>query len=213
MTTTAPLRLIVADDHAILREGLIEMLNMDEHFTVVGDGATAHDAIALSAQHRPDVALLDVGMPGPSAADTIRAIHEASPETRVVIVTMFDDPRTLHELIEAGASAYLLKNLDRRELTSAVRSAARSDSMVTVSVSRQAILGLPNSNGNFLLSQRESEVIRLVALGKNNQAIAAALTITPATVKRHLSNIYTKLEAKTRTEALYAARKLGIVED
>lgn len=213
---TSAIRVVVADDHNMFRQGLIEMLNTVTDIEVVGDGATADAAIDIVTEMTPDVAILDVGMPGPGPTETLRRIREISPSTQVVIVTMFDEPSTITELIRAGAAAYLLKSSDRVELATAVRMAARGDEMVYVSVTRQALLGLTRAApppGDASLSARELNVLEMLATAKRNHDIGTALHISDATVKRHLTNIYTKLGATSRTDAVRAARRLGLVHD
>jgi DNA-binding NarL/FixJ family response regulator len=211
----SPISVIVADDHALFRQGLVELLRMSGEFDVLAEAESATDVITLVTEHHPDVAILDVGMPGPSTRETLRILNSASPSTRAVIVTMFDDPALISELIRAGAAAYLLKSCDRLELTTAVRVAARADESVLISVSRQAVVGMARAVGGpaDLLSARESEVLQLLAEAKSNRDISVLLHISDATVKRHLSNIYAKLDARSRADALRTARKLGLVVD
>lgn len=213
--TTTPIRIIVADDHILFRQGLIEMLRTMPEFDVVADGGSGHDAISLAETHEPDVAILDVGMPGPGPVETIRRIRQSSPGTKIVIVTMFDEPRTISELISAGVVGYLLKSSDRAELSAAVHAATRGEDMVMVSITRQAFLGLRRSSAPMadVLSQREEQVLHLLADAKSNQDIGQELHISLATVKRHLSNIYAKLGATTRADAVRTARKVGLVTD
>ncbi|MCL2781184.1 MAG: response regulator transcription factor [Actinomycetia bacterium] len=211
---TAPIRIVLADDHTIFRQLLTEMLSTIPGFEVVADGEDADQAIALAAEHQPDVVLLDIGMPGPDPAHSIPRMRELSPNTKVLIVTSFDDPRAMHDLIAAGASGYLLKTAGRDELSTAIRAVNRTDGLVVVAVSREAFLGIRQNApvSAHGLSIRETEVLRLLADAKPNRAIAARLDITEATVKRHLSTIYAKLGVTSRAEAIQTARKSGIVE-
>jgi len=209
------IRIIVADDHDLFRQGLIEILGTIDDFEIVGDCVSGGLAIELANQQQPDVALLDVGMDGPGPVETVRRIRQASASTRIVIVTMFDEPHTIRDLIAAGAAGYLLKSSDRAELAAAVRAAARSKDMVLVSISRDAFLGLNRGNSSLAesLSRREEQVLRLLAVAKTNQDIGHELHISSATVKRHLSNIYNKLGATSRADAVLRARKAGLVTD
>jgi DNA-binding NarL/FixJ family response regulator len=209
------IRLVVVDDHGLFRAGLMELLRSVDDFEVEAEGASGDDAIALAGELKPDVMILDVGMPGPDPTFTIRTIRETSPQTEVVVVTMFEDPRLMHELIKAGAAAYLLKTSNRGELAVAIRAATRSDDMVLVSVSRQAFVGLTRATPNVRdsLSARESSVLRLVSQAKNNKDIGKTLNISDSTVKRHLTNIYSKLGATSRVDALQIARQGGLLND
>lgn len=208
-------RIIVADDHSLFRAGLIELLRTVAGFEVEGEAGSGDDAIVLAGQLRPDVAIIDVGMPGPEPAETVRAIRSISPPTGVVIVTMFDDPALVHELIQAGAAAYLLKSADRTELATAVRAAKRSDGTVLVGISRESFVGLkrPPQSAPRLLSPRETAVLQLLAEAQSNRDIATALHVSNATVKRHLTDIYRKLDARSRVDALRIARHIGLVAD
>lgn len=206
------IRIVAVDDHSLFRAGLIELLRSVEGFDVVAEGGSGDDAIRLADEVRPDVMILDVGMPGPEPSVTISTVRERSPSTAVVVVTMFDDPRLIHELVSAGAASYLLKSSNRDELAAAVRCAARPDDMVLVCASRLAFVGLARAMPGHRdsLSPRETNVLELLAQAKNNRDIGVSLNISEATVKRHLSNIYAKLGATSRMDALRAARKAGM---
>ncbi|PPK63133.1 response regulator transcription factor [Actinokineospora auranticolor] len=209
--------IVVVDDHTLFREGLREMLLTDPHFRVVGEGASGTDAVALAERLQPDVVLLDVEMPGPGARVTISRLRFAAPFTRIVILTMHDDPVLVHDLLESGASAYMVKTVAKDELIAAVRSVTRGDGNVVVSVSRTTIERLDRQQpAGKVVSERELEVLKLLAKAKSNAQIASELFITPGTVKRHLTNIYAKLGAVSRMDAVRkatAARLIKGVED
>lgn len=209
---TNPISIIVADDHNLFRQGLIEMLRTIEDLDVVGDAGSAYEAITLIKDHHPDVAILDIGMPGPGPTETMRQIRECAPTTKVVIVTMFDEPRMITDLIAAGVGAYLLKSCGRGELATAVRTAARGDDMVLVSVSRHALLGLTRTGAAnpSLLSPRETDVLRMIIEAKRTREISTELHISDATVKRYLSTLYMKLGAKSRADAVRVAQQRGL---
>jgi DNA-binding NarL/FixJ family response regulator len=211
--TAGPLRVMVADDHTLLREGLRELLTTDPAFVVVADAATGADVVARATEQRPDLLLLDVQMPGPGAKAVIEQVRQASPDTKIIILTMHDDPVLVRQLLESGASAYLLKTIARAELLAAVRAVIRSPDNVVLSVSRRSIGRLEQEPDTLStpLSPRELDVLRGVARALSNAQLAAELFITESTVKRHLTNIYAKLGAASRVDALLKARAAGLI--
>jgi DNA-binding NarL/FixJ family response regulator len=203
---------IVVDDHTLFRQGIRELLTTDPDFSVVAEGASGPEAVQLATRHRPDVLLLDVEMPGQGAKVTIKQLRRAAPETRIVVLTMHDDPALVHELLESGASAYLVKAIGRDELIAAVRSVSRTQSHVLLSVSRETIEGLDKQRGEGnTLSARELDVLRLLAEAMSNAQIANRLFIAEGTVKRHLTNIYAKLGAVSRLDAIRKATAAGLL--
>jgi DNA-binding NarL/FixJ family response regulator len=211
---TEPISIAVVDDHQLFRDGLVELLQTVTELQVTAQGATGPEAIALAERAKPDVVILDVELPGDGPGPTIKSIRAVSPNTRVVILTMHDEPALLLELIDAGASAYLLKSADRLELATAIRRAARRDDTVLVAVARSSVLGLARQtrvSTTSPISLRESEVIALLGQAKSSRDIAKALFISEGTVKRHLTNIYAKLGAKSRLDAVRKAEELGLL--
>ena len=211
--TDGPVRVVVADDHTLLREGLRELLLTDPGFDVVADAATGPDVVARTTQHRPDLLLLDVQMPGPGAKTVVEQVRAASPDTKIVILTMHDDPVLVRQLLDSGASAYLLKTVARAELLAAVQAVTRSPDNVVLSVSRRTLGQLERDPepAPSRLSPRELDVLRGVARALSNAQLAAELFITESTVKRHLTNIYGKLGASSRVDALLKARAAGLI--
>ena len=211
--TDRPVRVMVADDHTLLREGLRELLTTDPAFVVVADAATGPDVVAQAAEHRPDLLLLDVQMPGPGARTVVERVRAASPDTKIVILTMHDDPVLVRQLLNSGASAYLLKTVARAELLAAVHTVTRSPDNVVLSVSRNTIGRLEHDQepSPSPLSPRELDVLRGVARALSNAQLAVELFITKSTVKRHLTNIYAKLGASSRVDALLKARAAGLI--
>jgi DNA-binding NarL/FixJ family response regulator len=198
----ANIRVLLADDHAMFRQGIREMLSTDEEIEVVGEAENGRVAVALAERLRPDVVLLDVEMPVMGARETMEGmIRNSSPSPRVIIVTMHDDPRLVRELIGLGASAYLVKSATIEELHTAVHTAASSPP-------GDAII-LPKTSENPAeadgLSRRELEVLLMVARGMSNQQIAVSLHLSEATVKRHLANVYPKIGVSSRGEAVRTA--------
>jgi DNA-binding NarL/FixJ family response regulator len=207
--------IVVVDDHNLFRAGLIELLDSMPEFSTCGDGGSGVEAVMLADKERPDVVLLDIEMPGPGAPTTIRKIVEVSPHTRVVVLTMHDDPDLVRSILDAGAAGYLLKSAGRDELVAAIDAARRNESTVLICVSRATLLNLGRSGaahgGSDFLSTREVEVIRHLADGGSNRDIAAALFVTEGAVKRHLANIYAKLGATSRIDAVRKATGRGII--
>ncbi|MCP3769895.1 MULTISPECIES: response regulator [unclassified Streptomyces] len=214
-TPAAPgVRICLADDHTLMRDGLKEVLRTATGFAVVGEASTGTEAVVLVARLRPDVLLLDIEMPGPQASETIRHLARIAPETRVLVLTMHDDPDMVHKLLAAGASGYLLKSILRDELIAAVRSACQPSDSVVLVVSRRTVEQLHRQKPPPLkkqLTERELVLLHLVAEALSNAQIAARLFITEATVKRHLTNIYAKLDAVSRVDALRKATAAGLI--
>jgi DNA-binding NarL/FixJ family response regulator len=199
-----PIRVVVVDDHTLFREGIREMLSLEPEITVLAEGSSGPEAVMLAGRYHPDVILLDVAMPGDGAAATIEQIRTVSPRSRVIVLTMHDDPDLMRELTDRGASAYLVKSVSRKELTAVVRLVPRSADTVVLYVPRRTIQGVERPLRG-LLSPRELDVLRLVALALSNGQVAHRLSITEATVKRHLSNVYAKLGAVSRLDAINKA--------
>jgi DNA-binding NarL/FixJ family response regulator len=198
---------VIADDHTLFRQGVAKLLTTDSACAVVGEAATGDETMALVEQQRPDVLLLDVQMPGPGAAAVITRLRRTVPDTRIVVLSMYESPVIVHELLDLGASAYLLKSIAREELIAAVHSVARDRETVLLTVSRYTIEGLDRPwPGDSPLSARELEVLGLAAQALSNSQIASRLLIREATVKRHLTNVYAKLGAVSRVDAI---RKAG----
>jgi DNA-binding NarL/FixJ family response regulator len=208
--TRSPIRVLIADDHAMFRQGVREMLSTDERIEVVGEAKNGREALALAEELRPDVVLLDVDMPVMGAREAMGRMLGNPPAPRVIIVTMHDEPRLVRELIGLGASAYLVKSATMEELRTAVHAAAGSptgpeDGVVMV----VPPIAFEERGGADDLSGRELEVLLMVARGMSNQQIAASLYLSEATVKRHLANIYPKMGVSSRGEALRKALSEG----
>ncbi len=211
--TVGPIRIVVVDDHHLFRAGVIELLHCVADFQVVSEGASGSDAVTMARAFRPDVLIVDVEMPGPGAQATIIRVLQASPTTKVVVLTMHDDPQLVRALVRSGASGYVLKSANRIELNAAIRAAAGAGDSVLVSVSRGTVMGLSQDQQQqvTLVSPRELEILELLAEAHSNRTIAARLHISEGTVKRHLTNIYAKLGATSRLNALRRADELGVL--
>ncbi len=215
MRNTQPIRVVLADDHAVVRKGIREFLEESGDIRVVAEAADGAEAVALVAEHAPDVAVLDVQMPGLTGIEATRRIKAEFPAVRVLILTAYDDAPYIFALLQAGASGYVLKTADSGELVNAVRAVFRGESALDPAVAQKVVQQL--TSGRPLgaqaavepLTEREIEVLHLAAKGLTNKAIGQALAISDRTVQGHLANIYGKLGAGSRTEAVTEALKQG----
>ncbi|WP_394615714.1 response regulator [Lentzea sp. JNUCC 0626] len=205
------IRLIVIDDHPVVRDGLRGMLGTQEDFEVVGEAASGTEALTVIAAVRPDVAVTDLRLPAPSGADLVRQIRSLAPSTRVLVLTTHDTDADVLPTIEAGAIGYLLKDAPREELFRAVRAAARDETVLSPSVAARLVRKVHAPVPVSALSTREREVLALVARGKTNREVGAALHISEATVKTHLQHVYAKLEVPDRASAVSAAHQRGLI--
>jgi DNA-binding NarL/FixJ family response regulator len=205
-------KILLVDDHTMFRQGLKEMLSTDEEMLVVGEAENGSAAVDLAAREGPDVVILDVEMPGMSAAETLEALLALSPAPRVLVVSMYDSPRLVRDLLGRGASGYLVKSASLEELLTAVRRAAKDPHG---SGGENVILAVPRSvlerveGDEERLSGREQEILLLAARGLSNRRISHALHISEATVKRHLANVYEKMGVGSRGEASQKALSEG----
>jgi DNA-binding NarL/FixJ family response regulator len=204
--TPSTTRIVVADDHTLFRLGLAELICTDPAFRVIAHAATGSEVLTEVVRHRPAILILDVAMPGPGAEKLIGDVLAISPETSIVIVTMYEDPALVSRLLERGAAAFLVKDIGREDLLAALHAVIERPNHVTVSVSRTTLSQLNSgSAAGSPLTRREIEVLKLVAQAYTNAQIALRLGIAEGTVKRHLTNIFAKLQATSRLDALRKA--------
>jgi two-component system, NarL family, nitrate/nitrite response regulator NarL len=204
------IRILVADDHTLLREAVCDMLRLEEGFQVVGEAADGDSAVEIARRVRPDVVLLDVGMPGNQPGLTVRRLKDVTPDAAIIIVSMFTEQRLIQELLNRGVRGYLHKSVSRQELASAIRGVRRRErGQVVISA---ALEHLPRSEDTGPLSAREHEILALVAEALSNRQIAGRLDITEGTVKRHLRNIFGKLGAISRIDAVNKAVADGLID-
>jgi DNA-binding NarL/FixJ family response regulator len=209
---TDPIKLMIVDDHPVVRDGLSSMFARDPEFTVVGEASDGAEAVRLATSLAPDVILMDLRMAGMDGVTAIGELARLGVPARVLVLTTYDTDSHVLPAIEAGATGYLLKDAPRDELLRAVRSAARGEVTLSPSVAARlmsrlrAPVPVPGS-----LSQRELEVLRLVASGNTNREAAARLFITEATVKTHLLNIYAKLDVNDRAAAVAEGYNRGLL--
>ena len=211
-----PIRILVADDHPIVRDGLIAVLNTQPDFDVIGEAATGPEAIAHADRLRPDVVLLDLEMPEMDGLATLEHLRQRDPTIKVIIFTAFDTDERVLKAIQAGAQGYLLKGVPREDVFQAVRVVHAGGTLlqpvIVSKLLRQVEHDQHAANDPDALTERERDVLRLMARGLTNKAIAAELVITERTVKFHVSAILSKLDAGNRTEAVTLAAQQGLVD-
>jgi DNA-binding NarL/FixJ family response regulator len=213
MTDNSTIRVLLADDHTMFRQGLKEMLATDEDVRIVGEAENGAEAVEIARREKPDVVVLDVEMPVMGATEAMEQMLQLSPTPRILIVSMYDNPRLVRGLLSRGASGYLVKSASLEELLTAVRRAARSphgrgEGNVILAVPR-AVLEQVREGTDDGLSVREHEILLLAARGLSNRHISGDLHISEATVKRHLANVYEKMGVGSRGEATQKALREG----
>ncbi len=205
-----PIRLMLVDDHPVVRDGLHGVFAADEDFEVVAEAGDGQEALARAARVEVDVVLLDLRMPRMGGVETIRALATQAPDVRVLVLTTFDTDRDVLPAIEAGATGYLLKDASAAELKSAVRAAYAGQPVLAPSVAGR-LIGQVRRGPDSALSPREVEVLRLVAAGTTNRETARRLLISEATVKTHLLHLYEKLGVNDRAAAVSEAYQRGLL--
>ena len=213
------IKILLADDQALFREGLRILLSTQPDFEVVGEATNGQEALRLAAKLRPHIVLMDMRMPVLDGVETTRRLRQTQPDCRVIVLTTFDEDELVFEGLRAGAVGYLLKAVSSPRLLEAIRAVARGESILGPSVTAKVVTEFarlanqaprPQTLVNPL-SEREIEVLRLVAQGATNRQIAATLFIAEGTVRNHLTNILGKLGVSDRTQAAVKAKELGLV--
>ena len=205
-----PIRIVIADDHPIVRSGLLGLLASQDDFEVVGEASNGREAVNVVQRTLPDVVLTDLRMPELDGVGAIREMCAAHPTLKVLVLTTYDTDADILRAVEAGATGYLLKETPREELFSAIRSTALGKSVLSPSVASR-LVGRTRDPGERSLSAREIEVLMLVARGTSNKLIARELEIGETTVKTHLLHIFSKLGVDDRTAAVTTAVERGII--
>ncbi|MFB4283558.1 response regulator [Nonomuraea sp. MTCD27] len=205
-----PISLVIVDDHPVVRHGLRSIFEVPSGFAVLGEAADGAEAIEQVTRLDPDVVLMDLRMPGCGGVEAIAELARRGARARVLVLTTYDTDSDTLPAIEAGATGYLLKDAPRDDLFGAVRAAAEGRTVLSPDIAARLVSRV-RAPGNHSLSSRERDVLRLVAKGSSNREIAAALFISEATVKSHLTHIYGKLGAKDRAAAVALAYDQGIL--
>jgi NarL family two-component system response regulator LiaR len=209
----ATIRVLIADDHPMVRNGLMMILNSYHDMELVGQAANGHEAVELGKSLHPDVVLMDLLMPEMDGVTATAALHRSNPEIQVIALTSFKEDELIYTAIKAGIVGYLMKDCTADELVSAIRDAHKGKTTITPDVMQAALRVAEHSSGRqYHLSERERDVLRLVVRGFSNRQIAHNLTVSESTVKFHVSNLLSKLGVATRSEAVALAIQNKLVE-
>lgn len=211
------IRVLLADDHALVREGTRRLIEAESDLQVVAEAASGEEAIEAVKRTRPDIAIMDIAMPGMGGIEATRAIKADYAETAILVLSAYDDEPYLVALLEAGAAGFLLKNVNGHELVEAIRAVARGESVLAPALNEKVMRRFSNrpvqperSTGD-LLSEREFDVLRLAARGLPNKEIARRMSLSIRTVHSHLANIFMKMHVGSRTEAVLLALRQGMI--
>jgi len=206
------IRVLLADDHSVVRKGVRDFLEEEPDLDVVGEASDGAQAVDMALALRPDVVVMDIKMPQLSGIEATKRIKAAAPQVRVLALSAYDDDPYVWGLLEAGASGYVLKTAESRELISAIRAVAAGRSALDPQIAPRIIARAARPTLNSDLTEREREVLGLAARGLTNKQIGHDLDISDRTVQNHLANIYGKLNVQSRTEAVTAALQRGLIQ-
>ena len=201
------IRIMIVEDHAVVRQGLVALLRTVPDFSIVAEAADGRESIALFRQHQPDITLMDLRLPQMNGVDAIISIRTDFPQARIIVLTTFDGDEDIYRALQAGARGYLLKGMTGEELMDAIRSVYAGKSRIPAPVAER----LAERMSAPSLTARETEVLQLIVGGNSNKEIAAALYISEATVKTHINSLLSKLGVTDRTQAATTALQRGIV--
>jgi len=212
-----PLRILVAEDHPLFRKGMISLLSSVPEFEVVGEAATGEEAIARAADLQPDVVLMDLQMPEVNGIEATRRILQESPSVRVLVVTLFEDDESVFMALKAGARGYVLKDADEEEMVHAIRAVGKGEAIFSPPIATRVLAYFAASSPGGAppqafptLTEREREILNLIAQGHPNPSIARQLSLSTKTVGNYVSNIFTKLQVADRAQAIIRAREAGL---
>lgn len=211
-----PVNVVVVDDHRVVRAGLVALLSRHREITIVGEAGNGAEAVRLARALKPDVVLMDIRMPEMNGVEATRQIRAESPTVEVLILTTYDDDELIWSGLEAGAKGYLLKDAPAEELISAIFQVAAGHSILPPNIAAKLVTRIRHGGGSperpsANLTERELDILRLIAQGTPNKEIAATLHISENTVKTHISNVLHKMDAKDRTEAVAKALTQGLI--
>jgi len=215
------IKVLIADDHQVVREGLSAILRTKEEIAVVGEVKDGVEAVEQARRLKPDVILMDISMPGMNGVEATRQIKREQPEVGIVVLTMYDEEEYIYDLVKAGATGYLLKDSDSSQIVKAIKTVARGESLIHPSVASKILnefsslaqgKGQPVKKKAQELSDREVEVLKLVAEGKTNKEIANVLNLSEKTIKNHVRNIFHKLQVYDRTQAAMHGLRKGLIQ-
>jgi DNA-binding NarL/FixJ family response regulator len=210
MSTNRPIRLLIVDDHPVVRDGLSGIFSGDPDFEVVGQATNGVEAVTQAEELQADVVLMDLRMPEMGGVEAIKELRKRTPSAHVIVLTTYDTDNEVLSAIEAGATGYLLKDAPREELIRAVRAAHRGESVVSPSVVGR-LMGRARGPATDAISPRELQVIKLIAGGANNREAAAKLFVSEATIKTHLLHVFEKLGVRDRAAAVSEAYKRHLI--
>ena len=216
MTKKDELTVLIADDHPLVREALHRALDVEEDMKVVAEASDGEEAVKLASELKPDVVVMDIVMPKVNGIEATRKIKEIAPDIAILILTAYDDDEYVLGLLDAGAAGYLLKSARGRDLAGAIRAIKSGESVLHPKIiakllKRAMVAPVEEHKTSEILSERESETLRLVALGMSNKEIAEKLFLSERTVKAHLTNVFNKLNVASRSEAIVKGLQWGLV--
>lgn len=211
-----PLRILIADDHPLVRSGMRALLTAEEDLEVVGEAATGEEAVTLAASLQPDVIVMDLRMPGMSGIEATRRILQESPAIRILVVTLFEDDDSVFAALRAGARGYVLKDASEVEVLRAIRAVSGGDAIFSTTIAQRLIdffaAPRPATQSQPFpdLTERERQILTLIAQGRSNSEIAQTLVISMKTVRNYISSIFNKLQVADRAQAIIRAREAGM---
>jgi DNA-binding NarL/FixJ family response regulator len=217
--STQPIRVLVADDHPVFRRGMRAVLGAEPDTELVGEATDGEEAVAQALELRPDVILMDLNMPNVNGIEATSRILEANPDTAILMLTMFEDDKSILAAMRAGAHGYVLKGADGAETLRAIHAVANGEAIFSPTITRRltGYFATPGGDSNTSsvqafpnLTEREHEILTLIAEGYTNTAIASRLYLSPKTVRNYVSSIFTKLEVSDRSQAIVYAREVGL---
>lgn len=207
-TKAGPIRVLIAEDHSLVRRGLAAIINMEEDVTVIGEAGDGQEAIDLWRSLRPDVVLMDLRMPKVEGVEAIRRIRAEDPKAGIIVLTTFDHDEDIYAGLRAGAKAYLLKDVQPEELFNCIRAVHAGEAYLQPKVAAKLAQRVQEEP----LTEREEQILKLLAEGKSNRAIGVVLNITESTVKSHMKSLFVKLDVTSRAEAISLAARRGLVK-